>query len=369
MFSLMRSKRIAGTAAGLMALAVPLSMGVGPAAAAAPHPDVQVKQTSSDAIEDAAGLACNDGLGVLATNYYRVYDLSQYGGLANGVNITSVRVEQETAESADPIPGSVSVYAVDPGFDITSDALPTALSTADVDYATAGDGGTTVGAVNATIPSGKNLVIEASVDEYTTDQWFFMAGNHEPEVQDAYLQAADCGNPDPTAIDDVDPSLVGTSMLFYATGKASDCTTAETAVNAAEGSVATTKAAATAANAAVTAATTAKAAADSKVKKAKAKLKKAKKSHNASKIKKAKKKVKKAKAASKAAASALTSAQAAATAANAAAATAAAKLTAATAAANTMCAQPALPETEPQPVRPATGGKHVSLKPGTFLTR
>jgi hypothetical protein len=349
---LLGSKVPARIAAGAVALAVPLSMGVMPAHAAAPHADVNLKQNSSDTAETFAGLACNDGVTVLDTSFYRVYNLAQYGA-SNGVKISSVSVKAETAEGTGSIPGSVAVYAVDPGFDIETTPLPAALATTNVNYLTGGNGGTTVGAVNATVPAGKNLVIEASVETGTDDQWFFMAANHQPEVASAYLESAPCGANTPTLIDDLDPSLAGTSMVFYASGKTTDCTTAEAATTAAE-------TAAAAANAKVPAAAAAKAAADSKVKKAKAKLKKAKKSGDAAKIKKAKKKLKKAKAAAKAANAALAAVQGAAATANAAAA-------AATAAANTKCAQPALPPTEPQPR--ATGGKHVSLKAGTSLTR
>ncbi len=345
MQSLWRSKRFAGIFASGVALAVPLGLGIAPSAQAAPAPDIKVTQNSSDAIVDGDGISCNDGLNVSDNQYYRRFDLSQYGA-ANGFKTSKLTFGVEVGDATNSqVPGAFSVYALDHsvGASFTKAQLGTALATVPVNYFTATGGTLVSAAIAASVPAGKDMVIEASVAEATTDQVFYPGANESAETGPTYLASAGCGIDDPTPLADLGP-FDGLSIVFFANGKTTDCSNAEAAVTKAE-------AAAAAAATAVTTATSAKAAAHKKVAKAKKKLKKAKKSHNAKAIKKAKKKLKKAKKADKAASAALAAAQAAKTAADAA-------VTAAMAQQTAKCAQPALPTP-----RPVSSGHAVKAQP------
>ena len=364
MHSLGISKRVAKAAAGLVALAVPLTLGLAPAQAAAPHPDIQLKQNASDSI-GGPGIACHDTTsGTLLDNQVlRRYDLSQYGA-SNGVSVSSIDFGVQDSDGGTPgdTPATVEVYAIDHAAALTMANLGSPISQVPTDLATFAAGTIAAVPISATVPAGKDMVISLTVPGSAEGQVFFIGTNASAQSADGYIVAADCGATQPLGFSDL--GLGDLTVVLFATGKTTDCKTAETTTNAAEATAATAKTAATSANAAVTSATSAKAAADGKVKKAKAKLKKAKKSDNATKIEKAEKKVKKAKAAAKAAAGALAAAQTKAAAANAAATTANAAVATATAAANTKCAQPALPPA----LHPAPSGQQVQVKSGFSFT-
>ncbi len=364
MHSLGSSKRVAKAVAGLVALAVPLSLGLAPAQAAAPHPDIMWKQNASDSI-GGTGIACHDTTtgAMLDNQVLRRYDLSQYGA-SSGVSVSSIDFGVQQSDGGTPgnTPATVEVYAIDHAAALTSANLGSPISQVPTDLATFASGSIAAVPISATVPAGKDMVISLTIPGSADDQVFFIGTNTSAQSTDGFIVAPDCGATEPLGFSNL--GLGALTVVLYASGKTTDCKIAETATTAAEAAVAPAKAAATSANAAVTSATSAKAAADSKVKKAKAKLKKAKKSHNATKIEKAQKKVKKAKAAAKAAAAALSAAQTKAAAANAAATAANAAVATATAAANTKCAQPGLPTA----VRPATGGKQVQVRSGFSLT-
>ena len=315
-----------------------------PAANAAPAADIKVSQNYAETIVPNEGLACNDGVTVFDTKFFRRVDLSAYGA-ASGFTVSSITVAVEVAEStAGNVPGTVSVYALDHAAALTTATLGAPVATVPVNFDSVANGSLLTAPISATVPAGKDMVVAASVATATDDELFFMGANTEPQVAEAYLQSATCGATEPTELSGLDPSLADTALVFYAKGKTTDCKTAETALN-------TATAAAAAAATKVTTATAAVTKADKKVKKAKKSLKKAKKSGDADKIKKAKKKLKKAKKAAKAAKAALAAAQAALTAANAA-------VTTATAGQNTKCAQPVLPPALPRPSQnsePTTG--------------
>ena len=347
MQSLLRSKRIIGTVAGLVALSVPLSLGVAPAANAAPAPDIKVTQNYSDTVAPLTGVSCNDGITVSDTQYWRRFDLSVYGA-ANGFSVSKMTMGVELAEStAGNVPGSFSVYALDHAATLTVANLGTPLATVPVNYDSVADGALLTAAIAATIPAGKDLVIKAAVNDSTTDELFFPGANEDPELAPTYLSSVACGTAEPTPVED----LVGAPLasVLYVGGKTTDCKTAETAVT-------TATAAAAAAATKVTTATKALKKAAKKVKKAKKALKKAEQSGDNAKVAKAKKALKKAKKAKKAKKKALASAKAALTAANAA-------VTAAQAAQNTKCAQPVLP---PAPPRPSQDRKPVAGSNGTL---
>ncbi|WP_157544662.1 hypothetical protein [Nocardioides halotolerans] len=345
----MRSKRIAGSAAGLLAAAVALSLGVAPAADAAPAPDIKVTQNYSDAIVAGDGISCNGG-GIVADNqYYRRFDMSVYGA-QNGFKVSKMTVAvEEATSSAGGVPGDFNIYAIDHTADLTIANLGTPVGTTPVDLESASGSELKSAAISATIPAGKDMVIELSVDDAGAgDASFYPGANEAPELGTTYLSSTSCGITEPTELAAVGP-FAGIANIMFVNGKTTDCMTAETAAT-----TAATTAAAAATKA--TAATADKAAADKKVTKAKKKLKKAKKSGVASKIKKAKAKLKKAKKAAKAANAAYAAAQAAKAAADAA-------LTAANAAQATKCAQPALP---PAPAAPAGGQATKPASKGGF---
>ncbi|HEX5089091.1 MAG TPA: hypothetical protein VFV89_14885 [Nocardioides sp.] len=327
----LRSKRLAGLAATGVALAVPLSLGVAPVASAAPAPDIKVTQNYSDEIVPGDGLSCNSGgtdQFVSDNQYLRRFDLN-FHNAGGGITISSVTMGVEIADSGDNnVPGSFNVYALDHTADLTRANLGAPLASVTVNYSNGTlDTHSVTAPVTATIPAGKDLVIEAAIDEATDDEVFFPGANEAAELGPTFLASEGCGITDPVTMGDI--GFDGLAVVLFAHGKTTACKTAETnAANAAT--------AAAAAAAGVTKATGA-------VDKAKKKLKKAKKSHNPTKIKKAKKKLKKAK-------KSLKAAQAAAAAAN-------ATLATATATQNTTCAQPALP---PAPVRPAQGSSQHS---------
>jgi hypothetical protein len=325
----LRYKRLAGVAATGVALAVPLSLGVTPVASAAPAPDIKVTQNYSDQIVPGDGISCTEDTPdqfVSDNQYLRRFDLN-FHNAGGGITISSMTMGVEVADSADNnVPGSFNVYALDHTAELTRTNLGAPLASVTVNYSNGTlDPHSVTAPITATIPAGKDLVIEAAVDEATDDEVFFPGANEAPELGPTYLASVGCEITDPLTMGDI--GFDGLAVVLFAHGKTTACKTAETtAANAA------TAAAAAAAD--VTKATSA-------VDKAKKKLKKAKKSHNPTKIKKAKKKLKKAK-------KSLKAAQAAAAAANAALATA-------TANQNTTCAQPALP---PAPVRPSQGSSH-----------
>ena len=329
MHSLFHSKRLGGIAIGGIALSLPLGLGVVTAAQAAPAPDIKVTQNSSDAVVDFDGIACssNDTGFVSDNQFYRRFDLSQYGA-ANGFTVSKMTAGVEVGDSSDgTVPGDFKIYAMDHsvGANFTVADLGTALASVPVNFFTA-TGDTLISApITATVPAGKDMVIEVSVDEAATDQTFYPGANEAPETGPTYLTSAGCGITAPTTLADI--GFDGLANVFWVNGKTTDCKNAEASVTSATAAAATASQAVT------------KASGD--VAKAKKKLKKAKKSHNANKIKKAKKKLKKAK-------QSLKAAQAASAAANAALATA-------TATQGTKCAQPALPQA---PVRPAQSSSH-----------
>jgi hypothetical protein len=319
-------KRFAGLAAAV-AVAVPLSLGVAPVAHAAPAPDIKVTQNSSDTIVDGDGISCNDNTTGFASDnqFYRRFDLGKYGA-ANGFSVTKMTAAVEVGDATNgSVPGHFVVYAMDHsvGADFTIANLGAPLATVPVNLFTATGDVLISAPVSATVPAGKDMVIEVSVDAAATDQVFYPGANEAAESGTTYLSSAGCGIDEPTALGDVGP-FGGISDIFWVNGKTTDCKNAETAAaNAAT--------AAAAASAKVTTAT-------KKVKHAKKSLKNAKKSHDANKLQHAKAKLKKAK-------KKLKKANAASTAANAALATA-------TATQGTKCAQPALP---PAPARPSQG--------------
>jgi hypothetical protein len=350
-------------AAGGVALAVPLSFAVAPAADAAPAPAIKVTQNYSETIVANDGISCNTtATGVISDNqYYRRFDMSTYNA-NNGFQVSSMTVGVELADSStNNVPGDLLIYAIphataDP---FTVDDLGTAVASVPVNYFSP-DGGLITTPISASIPAGSDMVIEASVDDGGTgDAQFYPGANEEPELGPVYLTSEGCGITDPTPIGDI----VGADLanIMFVHGKTTECLTADAAVAKAEGDVAAAKAGVTKATAAVAAATDAVAKAGKALKGAKAKLKKAKKSHNASKVKKAKKKVKKAKQAAKAAKAALAAANAAVAPANAALAAANAKLAPAQAAQTTACAQPALPAL-PRPTGGSSG--HITKPSG-----
>jgi hypothetical protein len=339
------SKHVARTVAGLVALAVPLSFGVAPAANAA-APNIKIIQNSAESITPGM-VACGNTTNTAENHYYRRFDLAGGHNAATGFKVSQVVFGVESATSTDnTIPGNVLVWAIDHADAFTVANLEP-VATVPVNLDSVADGTLMTVPIPATVPANKDMVIEVEVDAATTGKKFFLGSNTGAQTAEAYLRAAACAINEPTTM-----TVVGFGTrhpVLYATGKAQDCITAEAAVDAATAAAAPLAAAKTKATQDVTTATAADTAAKSKVAKAKKSLKKAKKSGIASKIKKAKKKVKKAKAAAKAAAAALAAANTALSTATTALNAANAKVATATATANTECAQPALPAPGPAP--------------------
>ena len=350
------SKRATKLVAGLFALTVPLSLGLAPGANAAPAPDIKVTQNYSDSIVTNDGISCTAG-GIVSDNqYYRRFDLSVYGA-STGFKVSKMTVGVEVAESSDStVPGDFLVYAIDHTAELTIANLGAPLASVPVNYFSSTGSELISAAISATVPAGKDMVIEASVDEapVTGDQVFYPGANEEAELGTTYLSSAGCGLAEPTPLADVGP-FAGIANVLWVNGKTTDCSTAETAVNTATAAAAAAAAKVTAATAAVTTATAAVTKADGAVKKAKAKLKKAKQSGDANKVKKATAKLKKAKKAAKAAKAAQAAANTALTAAKSAVTIANTAVQAAQAQQTAKCAQPALPALPaPQAGRAAT---------------
>ncbi len=343
--------------ASSLCLAAPGAHAVG---SASPAPAIKVTQTASDAVTALNSVACGNAANTAENHYYRRFDLSGGYNAAQGFKVSQVSFGVENATSADnTIPGNVLVWAIDPADAFTLANLEP-VATVPVNLDSAADGGLLTVPVTATVPAGKDMVLEVEVDAATTGKLFYIGSNTANQSGLSYLRAPACAINEPTPTSGIGfPTM---HIVLFANGKAGECITAETAVDTATAALTTATANKTKATAAVASATTADAAAKKAVSKAKAKLKKAKKSGDASKIKKAKKKVKKAKAAAKKAAAALTAANTALTAATTAVTTATTAVTTATATATTECAQPTLP------TRPASDSGATQVKAPGFVT-
>ena len=186
MHSLFHSKRLGGIAIGGIALSLPLGLGVVTAAQAAPAPDIKVTQNSSDAVVDFDGIACssNDTGFVSDNQFYRRFDLSQYGA-ANGFTVSKMTAGVEVGDSSDgTVPGDFKIYAMDHsvGANFTVADLGTALASVPVNFFAA-TGDTLISApITATVPAGKDMVIEVSVDEAATDQTFYPGADEARQI-------------------------------------------------------------------------------------------------------------------------------------------------------------------------------------------
>ncbi|GAB3253754.1 hypothetical protein [Nocardioides dilutus] len=322
-------KGLAGTIAGAVALGPALALGLTSAAGAAasamaPAPPIKVTQTVSDTAPFGNSVTCNGGGIPTENHFYRRFDLAGAHGASQGFVVSQVTLAVEASEGGTK-PGSVKISAIDAADAFTLANLEPISNTA-VNLASVADGTILPVPVNATVPAGKQMVLEVQVDGGTPGFWF-PGSNNLGETAPTYLRADDCGATQPTAVSTL--GFPNMHLVLFANGKAVECLNAETAV--------------TSATAAVTQATAVVAKAKKKLKKAKKQLRKAIKSGDDTAIAKAKKKVKKAKKKLRAAKKALAAAKAA--------------LAAATQSAAVECAQPALPAAaRPSPATPGVTG-------------
>ena len=326
------SKRVAVAVAAAVALGPALSVAVMTVAeAATPSAPIKVTQTHSDTVTNGSSVNCNtSGTSMPENHFYRRFDLSGGHAAAQGFTVSEVVFGTEARTSSDGIiPGHVVVSAID-----KTDALILAnlelIATVPVNLASAAPLTLTTTPIAASVPAGKDMVLEVEVDATTNEIWF-PGSNGQAETAEAYFRADGCAIPQPVTFASV--GFPNANLVLFARGKAVDCVTGEAAVTSAETA------------AAMAVATAAKA--DKKLGKAKTRLKKAKISGNPFAISRAKKKAKKAKKAAKAAQAAL--------------ATANAALAKATQTAAVECAQPALP----RPARSAAGSSSVAQSSGS----
>lgn len=140
-------------------------------------------------------------------------------GATEGFSVSSVTFGTQELSAHTTL--DVKVLAIDPAAPLLRANLePIASTTADVTTADAHTL-TTVPLV-ADVPAGKDMVVEIDAP---AGSGYFIGGNAEPELAEAYVSSTACGIPEPTP-----PSAYGLNeshLVFHANGKAGECVTAE----------------------------------------------------------------------------------------------------------------------------------------------
>ena len=165
--------------------------------------NVMITHSSSQDIEPGS-VSCNAG-GLHADNsYYRVFDLANDFGISTDVTVEQFDMGIETATAAAGSggvqPASIKFYALDGDFVLANLTL---LYSEDVDIVDITDGAVLeyTLATPFVVPAGTILVAEFfTPDGQTAGHGVYVGSNAQPETDDSYLMAADCGITEPTAV-------------------------------------------------------------------------------------------------------------------------------------------------------------------------
>jgi hypothetical protein len=185
-----------------------------------------ITESTSQAITPLNSVSCNDGVGHTDNSYWRAFTLPNFS-IVGAFNVTSVDVGIESATSGGAAsPGKPSIGPRKSGAAKTAQGkaapagagqpLTVRIYTSSMAFPAGFPGSLTlIGTTNTTIldqagtiinvpitgtaPAGSQLVVEVFTPDGTAvGNLIFLGSNAAPETGPSYLNAADCGVPNPT---------------------------------------------------------------------------------------------------------------------------------------------------------------------------